>query len=105
MRYRIAACLCFLIAANAFASVPALADPPCGRGWRKHETCGPVYVAPTYIAPGPVFVAPPPPVVYVPAPVYALPRPIYAAPPPVYVPAPVSPSPPSLQLGVSIPLH
>jgi hypothetical protein len=77
-------------------SSPAFADPPCGRGWRKHEACGPIYVVPVYSAPR-IVVLPPPPVV--------VQQPFIVAPVPVYVPPPVVFGPPSLQLGVSIPLH
>jgi hypothetical protein len=55
--------------------VPAEARPPCGRGWRKGEHCGPPVVVaprarrPVVVAPAPVVVAPPPAVVVAPVPV------------------------------------
>ncbi len=59
-------------------SQTAAADPPCGRGWRKHEACGGyVYAPQVFMAPSPVYVAPPPVYVQRPAPypVYVLPGP------------------------------
>ena len=76
-----------IFASMALAPTMVLADPPCGRGWRKHERCGYYgYGVPTYVAPPPAVVYAPPPVVY--------------APPPVaYAPAP------GLSIGVNIPLR
>lgn len=77
---------------------PALADPPCGKGWRKGEWCGGHHrehyyaPAPVVVVPGPVYVAPPP-VMYAPPPV------VYA--PPVVAPVPA----PGLSIGVNIPLR
>ncbi len=89
------------IAVGVLVPISASADPPCGKGWKKHEACGPVYVVP-----GPVIVAPPPVQYYAPQPVYVAPQPVYVQPPPtVYVPAPVVQGPPSLQLGLTIPLR
>jgi hypothetical protein len=81
----------FLAAAALGALVIAMsaeAKPPCGRGWRKHEYCGP----------RPAEVAPPAAVVVAPAPVYAVP-----APPPPVVLAP--PARPAIGVHVDIPLR
>ena len=70
----------------------ASADPPCGRGWRKHEWCGGyVYGPRPYVAYPPVYYAPPPRVYY--------------PPPPVYYAPPAYPVVPSLSFGVNIPLR
>ncbi|GEM_PF-1735302 len=85
----------------ALAPTMVLADPPCGRGWRKHEACRYYgYGVPTYVAPPPVVYARPP-VYYAPPPavVYAPPPVVYAPPPVVYGPAP------GLSIGVNIPLR
>ena len=75
-----------LVAAVAMAPAVVQADPPCGRGWRKHEPCG----RPVYIEPAPIYVLPPA-VIYVPAaPVYRQPQP---------------PVTPQLSIGVQIPLR
>ena len=89
------------IAVGVLIPLAASADPPCGKGWRKHEACGPVYVAPA-----PVIVVPPAVQYYPPQPVYVAPQPVYIQPPPsVYAPAPVVLGPPSLQLGLTVPLR
>ena len=82
----------------AVLAVPAQAEPPCGRGWRKGEWCGHYYAPPPVVVvpPRPVYVAPPPPVVYAPPPPV-----VYAPPPVVYAPAPA----PGLSIGVNIPLR
>ena len=69
----------------------AAAEPPCGRGWRKHEACGGYVYAPQ------VYMAPP---------VYVMPAPVYVQRPPVVVvtPYPIY-APPSLSIGVAIPLR
>ena len=84
-----------LLAGLVLAPSVASADPPCGRGWRKHEYCGPYVYAPppVYVARPPVYYAPPPPVYYAPPP------PVYYAPPAVVAPAP------GLSIGVNIPLR
>jgi hypothetical protein len=69
----------------------AYADPPCGRGWRRHEYCGPyVYRPRVYVPPPPVYYAPPP---------------VYYPPPPVYYAPPAYVAPPGISLGVNIPLR
>jgi hypothetical protein len=84
------------------AASPALADPPCGRGWRKGEYCGPyAHARPprAYRAPPPFYVGPPPPRVYDAPPVVVAPPPvIYAPPPAVVLPRP------SIGLHIDIPL-
>lgn len=84
-----------VVLAATLAPAPATADPPCGRGWRKHEYCGPTVYArpPVYVARPPVYYVPPPPVYYVPPPL------VYYAPPTVVAPAP------GLSIGVNIPLR
>lgn len=89
-----------VIAAGVLAPSMASADPPCGRGWRKHEWCGGyVYGAPRHVPPPVVYYARPP-VVYAPPPVvYAPPPVMYGYPPPMVAPAP------GLSIGVNIPLR
>ena len=107
------------------APTAAHADPEWRRGgpWREHEWHGDrdgwregghdrgwgwrppfVVVSPRAVAPPPVYYAPPP--------VYYAPPPVYYAPPVAYVPSPqryYAPAPvyapPSLSLGVNIPLR
>ncbi len=88
-----------VIAAGILAPSMAWADPPCGRGWRKHEWCGGyAYRAPRYVAPHVYY--PRPPVVYAPPPVvYAPPPVMYGYPPPVLAPVP------GISIGVNIPLR
>jgi hypothetical protein len=91
----------FAVAASLIgATLPAPADagPPCGRGWRKGEYCGP-----------PVVVArrPPRAVVVAPAPVVVVPPPVVVRPPVVVAPVPVAPVPvvpvrPSVGVGVHV---
>lgn len=76
----------------------AKADPPCGKGWRKHEPCGGYVYGPRPVVRPYVYYAPPPPVYYAPPPVYYPPPPVYYA-PPVYAPAP------GVSIGVNIPLR
>lgn len=84
----------FTALVGALTQSVALADPPCGRGWRKHEACGPVYVAPPAIR------------YYEARPAYPAPQiPFVVLPPPAYAPAPAVIGVPSVQLGVSIPLR
>jgi len=88
-----------VIATSIMAPSLAWADPPCGRGWRKHEWCGGyVYTVPRYVAPPGYY--PRPSVVYAPPPVvYAHPPVTYGYPPPVVAPAP------GISIGVNIPLR
>lgn len=87
------------VAAGILAPSLALADPPCGRGWRKHEWCGGYVYAVPRRAPPPVYY-PRPPVVYAPPPVYYAPPPVmYGYPPPIVAPVP------GLSIGVNIPLR
>lgn len=90
---RIAIALAGLVAiGGGLLSQSAAAEPPCGRGWRKHEACGGyVYPPQVYVTPGPVYVVPAPMYVQRPPVVVVAPYPVYA--------------PPSLSIGVTIPLR
>jgi hypothetical protein len=99
---RTAAAAALAIAAIVAAAVPL--KPAMADSWKHHGYYYGGYgryAVPRPVFYGGVFIAPPP-VAYYPPPV------VYVAPPPppvVYAPAPVYYGPPSLNLGVTIPLH
>lgn len=82
MRYSLAVVGLAALGCGIFSQTAA-ADPPCGRGWRKHEACGGyVYAPQVYMAPSPVYVVPPPIYVQRPPVVVLAPYPVYTLPGP-----------------------